>query len=73
MDPIATAAYGMFQASKRFEASALRTAQMGDPEAQVDLVAETVEQIGAKTAFSANAAVVRTADEMNKALLDILA
>jgi hypothetical protein len=73
MDPIITAAYGMLQATQRFEASAFRTAQVGDPETQVDLVAETVEQVGAKTAFSANAAVIRTADEMNKALLDILA
>jgi flagellar hook protein FlgE len=73
MDPIATAAYGMFAASKKFEASAFRTARMGDPNAQVDLVAETVEQIEAKHAFSANAQVIRTADEMVGDLLDIIA
>ena len=73
MDPIATAAYGMFAASKKFEASAFRVAQMGDPDAQVDLVAETVEQISAKHEFSANAAVIRTADDMLGDLLDIVA
>jgi flagellar hook protein FlgE len=32
-----------------------------------------VERLQARTAFSANAAVVRTADEMTGALLDMLA
>lgn len=73
MDPIATAAYGMFAASKKFEASAFRVAQMGDPDAQVDLVAETVEQVTAKTEFSANAQVMKTADDMLGDLLDIIA
>lgn len=73
MDPIATAAYGMFAASKKFEASAFRVAQMGDPDSQVDLVAETVEQITAKNEFSANIPVIKTADDMIGDLLDIIA
>lgn len=73
MDPIATAAYGMFAATKKFEASAFRVAQMGDPSADVDLVAETVAQITAKHEFSANAKVMRTADDMLGDLLDIIA
>ncbi len=73
MDPIATAAYGMFAATKKFEASAFRVAQMGDPSADVDLVAETVTQITAKHEFSANAKVMRTADDMLGDLLDIIA
>jgi flagellar basal body rod protein FlgG len=73
MDPIATAAYGMFAASKKFEASAFRVAQMGDPNADVDLVAETVEQISAKHEFSANVQVIKTADDMLGDLLDIIA
>ena len=73
MDPIATAQYGMLAASRRFEASAFRTAQMGDPNANVDLGFEVVEQITSKHEFSANAAVIRTADDMLGDLLDILA
>lgn len=73
MDPIATAAYGMFAASKKFEASAFRVAQMGDPESSVDLVAETVAQISAKHEFSANVQVIKTADDMLGDLLDIIA
>jgi flagellar hook protein FlgE len=73
MDPIATAAYGMFAATKKFEASAFRVAQMGDPEANVDLVTETVAQITAKNEFSANVQVMKTADDMLGDLLDIIA
>lgn len=73
MDPIATAQYGMLAASRRFEASAFRVAQMGDPAANVDLGREVVEQVTAKHEFSANAAVMRTADDMMGDLLDILA
>lgn len=73
MDPIATASYGMLAATRRFEASAVRVAQMGDPSADVDLGREIVEQISAKHAFSANAAVARTAQDMLGDLLDIVA
>jgi hypothetical protein len=53
----------------RFDASARRTAA-----APLDnLAEETVERIGAKIAVAANAAVIRTADDMTGALLDILA
>lgn len=73
MDPIVTAAYGMFAASKKFEASAFRVGHMGDPDAKVDLVVETVEQVEAEHAFAANVQVIRTADAMVGDLLDILA
>ncbi len=73
MNPIATAQYGLFAATRRFEASAERTARMGDPGSGVDYGAEAVEQISAKQEFSANIAVIRTADEMQQSLLDILA
>jgi flagellar basal body rod protein FlgG len=70
--PIATA--GIQAASQRFEASAARTARALTPAgADVDLAKEAVEQIGAKTAFSANISVIRTADEMTGRLLDMLA
>ncbi|WP_340644045.1 flagellar basal body rod C-terminal domain-containing protein [Phenylobacterium sp.] len=73
MNPIATAQYGLFAASQRFEASAQRTAQMGDPAFDVDYTHEAIEQITAKTEFRANLAVIKTADQMTDSLLDILA
>ncbi|MFA4940281.1 flagellar basal body rod C-terminal domain-containing protein [Brevundimonas sp.] len=69
MQALSIAAAGMTTAQNRFESSARRTAA-----APLDnLAEETVERVQAKTAFSANAAVVRTADEMTGTLLDILA
>lgn len=69
MQALSIAAGGMMSAAARLDASARRTAT-GPLD---NLVEETVEQIGAKTSFSANAAVLRAADEMQGALLDILA
>lgn len=69
MQAHAIAAAGIASAADRFEASARRTA--ADPLA--DLAGETVERIGAQVALEANAAVLRTADEMAGTLLDILA
>ena len=82
MDPISVARYGLMAASARFEASASRTARMGvaDPTADgsgdgsgdgVDYAQEAVTQIEAKHQFSANLGVIRVADEMWQALLDM--
>jgi flagellar hook protein FlgE len=74
MDPISIARGGLMAASARFEASASRTARMGatDPAADdVDLGQEVVEQVEAKHQFSANLGVIRIADQMWQALLDI--
>ncbi len=69
MQVLSIAAAGMMNAQARFEDSARRTAQT-----PLDaLPEETVERIEAKTAFTANAAVARTADDMTGTLLDILA
>lgn len=73
MDPIATAQYGMLAASRRFDASAGRVARMGVEGENVDLPMEVVEQITARTEFSANASVIRAAQDMTGELLDILA
>lgn len=73
MDPIATAQYGMLAASRRFDASAGRVARMGVEGENIDLPMEVVEQITARTEFSANASVIRTAQDMTGELLDILA
>ena len=69
MQALPIAAAGLLDAANRFDASARRTATAPLD----DLVGETVERIEAKTAFSANAAVIRTTDEMTGTLLDMLA
>jgi flagellar hook-associated protein FlgK len=70
MDPLVTARYGLFAAEHAFEASAVRVASApADP--KVDLGQEMVGMIQAKHAFSANLAVVRFAQDMWKALLEL--
>ncbi len=69
MQAFAIAASGIAGATERFTASAVRTAR--DPFA--DFAGEAVERMTAETAFRANVAVLKTADEMYGSLLDILA
>lgn len=69
MQAHAIAAAGIASASARFEASARRTA--ADPLA--DLAGESVERLGAELALKANVAVLKTANDMTGALLDMLA
>lgn len=74
MDPISTARYGLMAASRRFEASAINVATMGVEGApEVDLAEETVDMIQARTAFSANISVIKFADQMWDALLQLQA
>jgi len=74
MTAIASAASGLQAAVSRLNASADRTARMGlSQDGAVDPVREAVERIEAGAAFKANVAVIRTADQMTGALLDILA
>lgn len=68
MQAAAIASAGITTALARFDASASRTA--ANP--LDDLAAETVERLEASTAVTANAAVLRTADDMMGTLLDIL-
>lgn len=69
MNAASIAAGGLTSAMARFEQSAVRTAQ-----APLDnLEAEMVERIEAKASVSANIAVLRTADDMAGALLDMFA
>jgi flagellar hook protein FlgE len=78
MDPISIARGGLLAASARFEASASRTARLGASEPagapagdDADLSSEVVEQIEAQHAFSANLGVIKIADEMWRALLEV--
>lgn len=75
MQVLNTAAAGMFAAADRLSASAQRTAAWGleqnQAEQKVDLAHEAVEQVSARTDFKANAAVIKIADAMTGALLDM--
>jgi flagellar basal body rod protein FlgC len=68
---LSIAAAGMTAAAHRLTASAERTATWSAREIDTDLVREVVEQVSAKTDFEANIAVVKTAEEMTGALLDL--
>jgi flagellar hook protein FlgE len=70
MDVLATAGSGLVAAGGRLAASAARVARIGAGD-DVDLTRETVELIEARTAFKANLAVVRIADEMWSSLLEL--
>jgi flagellar hook protein FlgE len=77
MQAISTAAAGMMAAASRLNASAQRVAS-ADAQAEktaqsndVDYVRERTDQIGAATDFKANAAVLKTADEMAGVLLNL--
>lgn len=69
MQALSIFAAGMTTAQNRFDNSARRTANV----TLDNLAEETVERIQAKTAFSANAAVLRNADDMAGTLLNMLA
>lgn len=69
MQALSIAAAGMTSAQNRFDNSARRTATAP----LQNLEQEVVERIQSETAFKANVAVARTADEMTGSLLDILA
>lgn len=74
MQAFAIAAAGVSAAISRFDVSAQRTVRWGTTAGEgVELAQEAVEQIGAKAALEANMQVMRTADEMLGALLDIKA
>ncbi|HUO23784.1 MAG TPA: flagellar basal body rod C-terminal domain-containing protein [Caulobacteraceae bacterium] len=68
MDAISTATSGMTAALSRFDQAAGAIASPNG-----DLAQAAVLTIDAKASFTANAAVLKTADEMMGALLDILA
>jgi flagellar hook protein FlgE len=82
MQALSISAAGMMAAADRLNASAQRVAA-SDAQADkasdlkatgandVDYVGERVAQIGAATDFKANAAVLKTSDEMTQRLLDM--
>ena len=72
MNPIAIAQYGLIAASNRFAESAQKVATMSVEGMDIDLVREVVDMKLAQAGVSANAAVMRTADQMQGTVLDIL-
>ena len=68
-DVMSIAIAGLKASSARFAASANRVVE----QRQVDLAAELVQQKLAALDFEANVRVLRTADKMTKAALDIFA
>ena len=70
MDPIATARYGLLAAGRQFETAATRIVSAPADES-VDLGQELVEVIQARQAFSANIGVIRFAQDMWRALLEL--
>ncbi len=73
MQAMSIAASGIQAAFSRADASAARTARFGRGADDVDLAAEAVERIGAVAELRAHAAVLRTADQMLGAVLDLRA
>jgi hypothetical protein len=71
MTALSVAAAGMLDAERRFDASASRVAAMGQDPGGVDPGLETVSQIEAATQFKADVNVVKFADDMWRALLDV--
>ena len=79
MDPSAIALQGLQQAEVQLEtaASAIATggatsANAGNPDV-VDLSAEIVALMSAQNSFSANLATLKTADQIQKTLIDLTA
>jgi flagellar hook protein FlgE len=77
MQALSIAAAGMMAAADRLQTSAQRVAasdaqvDRASDLKDVDYVGERVAQIGAATDFKANAAVLKTSDEMTQRLLDL--
>ena len=72
MNPIAIAQYGLVAATNRFNESAQKISTMSVEGVDIDLVREVVDLKLAQAGVSANAAVMRTADQMQGTVLDIL-
>ena len=79
MDVSSIALQGLQQANAQLEAAAVKIASAGGGSSEtptldvVDLSAEMLALISARTLFDVNLATLKTADQMQKSLLDIKA
>ncbi len=73
MEVLPVALAGLNRAEGRLDQAAGRIAAWGTPAGDtVDLSAEMINLLQARTEFEANAKVVNIADEMRRRLLDVL-
>ena len=72
MEISAIALSGMQAAQTRLEHTATRVAHFSEPEDQVDLSAEMVALMESRNDFAANAKALKTADQMQQSVLDVL-
>ena len=73
IDTLSSALSGIDSGFERMNRSAERVARLGDGNADVDLAREVVEQKVAGVEVRAGAALIRSAEEMQRTLLDVLA
>ncbi len=73
MNITSTAASGLVSAMNRFDQASLNVVQATAPGSTADPAAAITDQISAKAAVQASAAVLKSTDEMYKSTLDILA
>jgi flagellar hook protein FlgE len=77
MDPSAIALQGLQQAEVRLETTTARIASAGASDGSnvdvVDLSAEMVALMSAQNSFDANLASLKTADQLQKSLVDLKA
>jgi flagellar hook protein FlgE len=75
MDSSSIVLHGLHQAAIQLETAALRIASAGSPDNltvdAIELSAEIVALMSAQTVFESNLATLKTADQMQKSLLDI--
>jgi flagellar basal body rod protein FlgC len=68
----AIALSGMHAAQTRLEHAATRIAHVADPEDRVDLSTEMVALMESRNDFAANANVLKTWDQVERSLLDMV-
>ena len=77
MDPSSIALQALQQADVQLETAAARIASSNSPDAGnldvVDLSAEMVALMSAQNLFDVNLATLKTADQMQKSLMDVTA
>lgn len=73
MNVQAVALDGLRRAEARVESAASRLAHSSDPNEQVDLATGMIALMEGQNAYAVNTKVLKTADQMEKHLIDILA
>ncbi len=73
MNVLSVALDNIGRATTQLNSAAARIAKISDPTDSVDLSAEAVNVLQARTSFEASIAVLRTANDMQKSLVDLFA